>query len=548
MKRIALLIILFFTMVPAAQGGENPITRFKDETLSYFGPLTGTITGVEDDRVIMEAEEKYPVKPGMRMKVMREGAEFIHPVTKEPLGRSESTVGKVEVTDVLPDSFTGIIVEGEAKEGDRIRISGTKVKLLFCQDKNMDWRLADEYYRTLKETGRMEMIDTSLETGDPAVMLEEAKKLGAEAALLLTAEKSGDGSVIREQLFWVADGSKFFEAEAEIEASYSKELNIGEEFFTPRGKEAILVYDLPLGAKLVSTGDFDGDGKEEIILGTGRDISIYTPSVDLQFLWEVKGSLKDDNIWIDSIDLNGNGRDELVVTSMRHNGVISTIYELSGSEFKKLWEGGYFLRAIGPVLLAQSYSNSRGFAGDVFAMTWDGTYRTGEKIDLPSGINIYDFAFIPGSGDARLILAYDESGFLNLYQDGIKTWRSSSKTGGFTSTFKIKSEVSYLSGSEWSVKDRLVPINRDILAVERVPFVKMARGMGYKSSKIRYYRWNGLLMAEGVLIDDIIGSVLDYTVSGNRLIVLTSPFLGIKFKNILKGENPLGKMLLIYSL
>ena len=543
-----LLIILFFTLVPTAQGGEDPITRFKNETLSYFEPLTGAITGVEGDRVIMKAEEKYPVKPGMRLKVMREGAEFIHPVTKEPLGRIESNVGKVEVTDVLPDSFTGIIVKGEAKEGDRIRISGTKVKLLFCQDKNTDWRLADEYYRTLKETGRMEMIDTSLETGDPAVMLEEAKKLGAEAALLLTAEKSGEGAVIREQLFWVADGSKFFEAEAKIDASYSKGLNIGEEFFTPRGKEAILVYDLPLGAKLVSTGDFDGDGKEEIILGTGKDISIYTPSADLQFLWEIKGSLKDDHIWIDSIDLNKNGRDELVVTSMRHNGVISAIYELSGSEFRKLWEGGYFLRAMGSSLLAQSYSNSKGFAGDVFDMTWDGTYRTGEKIDLPAGINIYDFAFIPGSGDTRLILAYDESGFLNLYQDGINRWRSSSKTGGFTRTFKIKSGVSYLSGSEWSVKDRLIPINRDILAVERVPFVKMAQGMGYKSSRINYYRWNGLSMGEGVLIDDIIGSVLDYAVSGNRLIVLTSPLLGIKFKNILKGENPLGKMLLIYSL
>jgi len=50
-----------------------------------------------------------------------------------------------------------------------------------------------------------------------------------------------------------------------------------------------------------------------------------------------------------------------------------------------------------------------------------------------------------------------------------------------------------------------------------------------------------------VLVDDIRGTLLDYAVAGDNMIVLTSPFLGIKFGNILKGENPLGTVLSVYS-
>jgi hypothetical protein len=54
-------------------------------------------------------------------------------------------------------------------------------------------------------------------------------------------------------------------------------------------------------------------------------------------------------------------------------------------------------------------------------------------------------------------------------------------------------------------------------------------------------------MDEGVLVDGIKGTLLDYALAGDKMIVLASPFLGVKFENILKGENPLGAMLYIYS-
>ena len=535
-------------MASFAFAEDDPFTRLKDNTLKFFHPVTGKITGVDGKKIVMDIGLKNEIMTGMRLNVLSEGEPFIHPVTREIIGKVESVTGKVEVKELQPETSTGLLVEGKAKVGDRVRISGTKVKMLFCQDKKTDWYLADDYYRKLKESGRIEMIDTSLETGDETLVLTEARKLGAEIVLMLTSKEADAGTLVLVKLLWVSDGSVFFTEEAKVDVAYAKELKFGAEHFTPQGGEAVMIYNLPYGARFVTTGDFDGDGKQEILLSNGKDARAYLPAVDLQLLWEIRGKTSDDHLWIDSIDLNKNGKDEIVITALRNEEVYSAIYELEGSEFRKLWEGKYFLRKTGTDLIAQAYSKSDGFAGDIVALVWEGEYKTGEKVKLPKGVNIYDFAFIEGADREKLVFAYDEAGFLNLFDaKGVRVWRSAAYTGGFLSTFKKNATVEYLDRGEWSVKDRLFTRNRDVLVVQRVPLAEMAKGIGYKSSRIKNYWWNGFSMDEGVLVDDIRGTLLDYAVAGDNMIVLTSPFLGIKFGNILKGENPLGTVLSVYS-
>ena len=90
--------------------------------------------------------------------------------------------------------------------------------------------------------------------------------------------------------------------------------------------------------------------------------------------------------------------------------------------------------------------------------------------------------------------------------------------------------------------------NREILVIKRIPLVGMAKGIGYSKSQIRSLWWTGVSMEERTIIDDIPGKALDYTIADNRIIILDMPMLGIKFKNILKGENPIGTVLYIYPL
>jgi hypothetical protein len=532
----------------AASAEDDPITRLSNTTISYFKPVAGTVVRTDGSKVYISTGEKDSIKPGMRLRVMREGEPFRHPVTKEVLGNVEAPVGRFEVRDVQPESSSGVIIEGEAKRGDKVRLSDTRIRMFFCQDKGVDWYLADDLYRKLKSTNRVEMLDTALETEDEKKVLEEAGKRGAEVAVILTAREADKTSFLRERAYWVSDGSKFIDTETKIGADFSKELKFGEVLFSPRIGEAVMSFDLPSRGRYLATGDFIGDGKQELLISNGKDIRIYVPAVDLQLLWEIKGAGSDDHLWIDTVDLNKNGRDEIIVTSMKNGDVVSYIYEFEGPGFKKLWETKHFLRKSGSGLIAQAYTSDDGFGKDILNVAWNGEYKIGGKVKTPKGVNIYDFVFVEGPAKEELLFAYDEKGFLNLYDDkGTRIWKSNAMTGGFISTFKKSSSVAYLDPGEWSVKDRLVQRQREIMVVTRTPIAEAVKTVGYKSSAIKSFWWNGFSMEEGILIDGIKGSLLDYAVAGDKIIVLSSPLLGLKFENILKGESPLGSMLYIHS-
>lgn len=548
MKRVIFAVLFFFMIVSLVYGKGDPLEKLKEDALSYFSALNGTVTSVEGTNVVLSLGTKNSVKPGMRVKVLREGVPFIHPVTGEVVGKVEVPVGKIEIRDVRPDASSGVVVAGKAEKGDKVRLSEARIKLMFCQARDVNWYLADEYYRKLNGSGRVKMLDTSLETDDVGKVLAEARRLGADVALLLTSKGSKDGTVLQERLFWVSDGSKFVDAEATVSEAYSKNLKFGEEYFLPQSGEPVMSFDLPFRTSLIAVGDLQGDGKKEVILSDGNSLRVYALGVDLKLLWEIKGSASDDYIWLDSVDVNHDGKDDIVVTSKKHGGIVSYIYEFTGSGFKRIWEGNYFVRKVGSGLAAQKYSEFEGFKGRVVRLKWaGGGFITDKPLKVPDGVNIYDFIDMKGPAGEDLVLTYDNQGFLNLYSEsGLRVWRSKRSTGGDFTTFRNKSTGALSDPGEWTIKDRLVAMQKEVLVVDKKPLVNMMKGLGYTSSSIRDYWWNGFSMEQGELIENVRGSLRDYALSGDKVIVLSSPLMGIKFGNILKGEDPFGTMLYVY--
>jgi hypothetical protein len=560
-----LIVTALFLMVSLVNADTDPLHSLQEEMMAYFRPMTGKIISVDESNVVIKIDTEDTALPGMRFNVLRKGEPFYHPVTKELLGRFESIVGKIELRSFLSGRYAGILVEGKAAPGDSVRISETRIKMFFCQSKEIDWHIADEFYRRLKQTGRIEMLDSSLETDVTSAVLEEAEKLGAEVAILMTARTEEKDSFLKTRLFWVEDGSLFFDKETKIDTAIAKELKFGDDYLIPTEDEVLFAYDLPMDAKLVTAGDFDGNGRQEIALSNGSQIKVYLPDVDLQYLWELDDKAEGDHVWIDAVDVNQNGKDELVITSLRSgvvqtdtdelititegSEVVSYLYELSGAAFQKMWEGKYFSRKMGDALVLQAYSPDDGFAGGIFTMMYDGTYRIGKTVSVPGEMGIYDFVFLRGDPAENFIFAYDDKGFLSLYgADGIRIWRSRTNVGRFVRTYKKKPIASYLEAGEWAVKDRLIKRFREIFVIERIPLFEKARGIGYKNSRIKSYWWNGFSMEERNLISNVQGTILDYAVTGDKMLILSNPLLGIKFKNILKGRNPLGTMLFMYSL
>jgi len=567
MKKSIFHMIGFLMLIASVSfAADDPLETLKGQTLQFFTPVSGKIIRVEGNTVTFESDAKEKLRPGMRLNILREGEPFRHPITREVLGKVESYAGKAEIREVQGEQVTAALIDGTAKEGDRVRVSETKVKMAFIQDRKVDWYVGDELYRKLKASGRIAMVDTSLETSDEKAVIEEAKRLGVDVALLLTAQEADKGTLIKEQLFWVPDGTRFFSGEIKVDVALAKDLRFGSEYFSPLTGEAIFSYSLPHSARYVVTGDFDGDGKQEIAISTGKDILTYLPAGDLKPLWAVMDIAQGQHVWMDAMDLNGNGRDELIITLMSSGGasdkswsdslvssvqpgdVVSVVYELEGTDFRKLGQVNYFLRKAGSRLIGQMYSAADGFKDDVFTVVWDGQYKRGETIKLPRGITIYDYVDVEGPDREHALFTYDEKGFLNIFNDsGIRIWRSGTDTGGFITTFKKPAPASYVEAGEWSIKDRLLTRGKEVLVVKRVPVINMAKGIGYKSSVIKSYWWNGFSMDERTLVEDVPGALLDYALAGDKVVVLASPLLGFKMDNILKGENPFVASLYIYS-
>ncbi|MGO9013468.1 MAG: FG-GAP repeat domain-containing protein [Dissulfurispiraceae bacterium] len=522
-----------------------------DQTISYFNPVAGKVVSVKGNVVKIEPGSQESVKKGMRFAAFKEGATFIHPVTKEPLGKIELPLGAVEVTSVTERGASAVILKGDpAHFADaRLKIPATKVRMLFYQG-DIDWSFGDAYYQMLKESHRFELIDTDNETTDIAKILADAKTKGADAALVLTSETSAGEVTFKQKLFWVADSKEFAAKEVKADVSSVKDLRLRSGLFIPREGEILVSFHLPFKADRLATGDLAGNGDMEIALAYGNEIRIYRQGVDLKALEEFSVPANE-IIWMDTLDINKDGKDEILITALRGDEVVSFIYEFKDSSYVPLFKiKDKFLRKIGNQAIAQDFSKGDGYDGPVYFFNLKGnTFQKGKILKLPDGVNIYDFQLFKSPEGKQSVAAWDEKGFLHIYNsDGIRLWVGKEDFGGFSTTFDKAGTDMVVDRGKWSVKDRLLISNNELLAPKRQPLFGMARGLGYWGSSIKGLWWNGSTIEERNFLENAGGDLLDYDVVGDRLIVLSGSTISSGVMKVFKGENPFGSSLYIYSL
>ncbi|MFN3975977.1 MAG: hypothetical protein ACK4LT_02830 [Aquificaceae bacterium] len=113
MGRLILTLLLFFSLIVKAQEALDKVREFFDRQ--------GYVVKVEGSKVLIDLG-KDRVRPGEEFEVIREGKEIIHPITKQVIGRERERVGRIRVEEVQ-DSFSyARLLDGSAKEGDRIKL------------------------------------------------------------------------------------------------------------------------------------------------------------------------------------------------------------------------------------------------------------------------------------------------------------------------------------------------------------------------------------------------------------------------------------------
>jgi hypothetical protein len=552
----------------------------RDAVLDYFVPADGNVEAAEYGLVKVRFRGKSQLKRGMRFSVYREGDPFYHPVTNELIGYAEDFVGRIELSEDADDAglFSCTAVSGDMRAGDKVRISSSRIKIAFFQDRRANWPVSEAFYIALKDSGRFEIVESYTPDYEAGTLSKIAGDLGAEAALMFSTSVKERKRQLNVKLYWAEDAKVFGEiskeADKEVMVSFAPE----EEFIarTFEDTEPWRRYVLP-GGQLIAMGDIDDNGISEIVISDGRNIRIYSAGEDIQELWNIQGEGEGDHLSLDVFDVNGNGRSEIFVTSVVNAGDMNTSDEII-SHGKDSYSGGfrvnsfvleydpsegykrieenmpYFLRVSGETLLMQSFHGNNIFDGPVYQGEWeDMHYKPAEPLEIPDKVNIYGFTFVDWKNEGQVdLITYNEKGYLNLYDNnGNLKWESDESFGPFV--FRFESSTVSATGStvKWSVRSRLSIVRTErgleVIAVNREPVLRNVPGLGTYKADIYSLWWDGAVMNKELILKDVAGAVTDQWIQGRELFLLAKGGIYSFIGNLTEGEFSRGSILYYYN-
>lgn len=546
---LSLLCSLFISSNVLAE--ESPLDALKTRAVSFFNPLSGYVVSSEAGVVRINIGLKDGILKGMRLKVLKEGEYFYHPVTKETLGRVEKFSGIIEVTQASDDFAICKVIDGEVAIGDITRISATNIRLLFYQDEIVDYYLEEAYYSRLKGSRRFEIIDAPIEKIESTKILELAEKEGVEVILILKTEKDDGKTYLRQRLLW-ADGALLSEDRVEVPLTLLGDIRSGLEYIEDVEHEPLLSYDLPFDAEIVAAGDINGDGKTEIIVATESDIYVYQYDVGLELLFQLNARLSGTISMMDLYDLDRDGKDELFIALMSHDRseVNSFIFQVIGQNTHLLWKTKGFIRVMDGKVLYQKYSLWNGYFGPIYLIEYkDNSFINKGEYSVLKGLNIYDFIPLFEKNEEKSLLIVDKNNYLVLKDSaGNTVWRSQETVGEAIREYADESSDIGLEKGSWYVRDKIVRKSNGIVMIQRSSIAKAFSGFGFKNSRLLLYSYNNSGIEQSVLINKISGKIFDYAIFGDNVALLISSFFSIRPVNFFRGKSIFTTRLQIYSL
>ena len=155
------------------------------EQVARLFPMVQTeVIEVSGDRVTLAAGRQQGLVPGVELHAYREGRELFHPRTKQLLGRTEETLGRLVVTEVADRYSVATLAPGATAApgpGDKARVAAGRVKLTIVPlSSGVRPRLVEaatyDLVQELERTGRFQVVfgeQVSVWLGEQKIPAEE---------------------------------------------------------------------------------------------------------------------------------------------------------------------------------------------------------------------------------------------------------------------------------------------------------------------------------------------------------------------------------------
>lgn len=299
---------------------------------------------------------------------------------------------------------------------------------------------------------------------------------------------------------------------------------------------------LPYASVGMLVADVNGDGKNEVVVLSEKRLYVYQwQSERLVPLGEYKIPTRMLPLTIRSIDLDRDRADEIVLTAYEeeYTQPYSYILSFKGNNFRELvTRAPYYLNVVRtapdftPVLVGQKGDPSRIFSrGGVYEMLKQGdTLVQSKKLDLPEGVNVMNFAWLPGTEGKetdKLVVLTDEERLRVFSPQGSQLNQTDEKFSGSAIGIAEQTHMpgmgksNVLIPSQYFVPLRMIPMDLERdgtweLLVNKPISVSAQFFENYRffpEGEVQSLYWDGVGLSLQWKTRRIKGSVVDFALS-----------------------------------
>ncbi|MDY0226253.1 MAG: VCBS repeat-containing protein [Desulfomicrobium apsheronum] len=174
--------------------------------------------------------------------------------------------------------------------------------------------------------------------------------------------------------------------------------------------------NLPFASRGMVVCDGDGDGKNEIFIMADSSLIAYRViNSEMRQIAKMDLPRGRNYVRLNSMDINRNGRHELVIAAALDKDPRSLIVEFDGEKFSIQTDPiPYYLGvlnmppAFAPTLVGQKVGKTKYLSSSIHQMIMTGgKYELGPAVNLPLGGNVFNVTFLPLENDYQIIMIDD---------------------------------------------------------------------------------------------------------------------------------------------